>query len=779
MLAVETANAVAAEILIAGGAALDRVDLDGCTAMMLTSDTSMIKLLLDSHASADQRGTVHSALSHACRSGRVDVARFLLGVGADANALNRDFTTPLMAAFAAPAPLPVVELLLDARARPDSSDRAGRSALHVAADPARCRDPAYMAAVVRLLRAGAARQVNSRDVAGETPLGRAVPALPLVETLIQARASVGADAGALLHRAVCEASPDVALVQLLLGTGAARGVDERDAATGRTPLMHAAARSAGPLVGALLRAKADVTVRDSKRRTALELAVEAEAPSVGIVRMLLDAAGPRTLDLINPSIGADAPSPAPPLLTAVAAGHLPLAQMLLQARADPDPATANGPSPLGAAAAYQPSAALAHLLGVKHCAPRSGPRDRVRVVEMRALEALSLQMVRLLLQHRADPDRRLPDGRTPLLAALHSEWPGVAAALINANADVGAKDARGDDAKTLAQALPDHPELSYALASLRSASPVASGQDLDLDPDMAILTAVEGRNAVLLEQLMECEQWTASQTGLDQGLAMIVEQTEPDDNENACRMARVLIDAGADVDHETEDGSLLRQCVSADNFGLAVLLVESGATVQEGLLTECIQFNPDPRLVRCLVDHKADVNEVSEGDRETPLLALCSDRDLSSSDRRALVKLLLDRKADVLAQEKHGGTPLSKALMGDSTKLVRMLLAAGADPCTKDMNGVMTLKSCLNQGSRLVHVVVDYADEHGRWAEQLKDVRTRLPRRPHGDDADDSDEDVHVDLRGLAADDGVGVLAGIFEKALKSAFKKTSKEKKR
>jgi ankyrin repeat protein len=56
-------------------------------------------------------------------------------------------------------------------------------------------------------------------------------------------------------------------------------------------------------------------------------------------------------------------------------------------------------------------------------------------------------------------------------------------------------------------------------------------------------------------------------------------------------------------------------------------------------------------------------------------------------NERKTVKLLLDRGADVLVQNRSGVTPLAAAAFNGNRRLVKMLIAAGADPAQPDGTG--------------------------------------------------------------------------------------------
>jgi ankyrin repeat protein len=126
-------------------------------------------------------------------------------------------------------------------------------------------------------------------------------------------------------------------------------------------------------------------------------------------------------------------------------------------------------------------------------------------------------------------------------------------------------------------------------------------------------------------------------------------------------MAKVLIDAGADVNAADEFGhEPLDEVRDGD---VARLLIEKGAMIDDQAnLTEgtpLIRAAEDDRLdvARVLVEHKANVN-ARNCVEETPLHFACRNGDL------AMVKLLVEHGADPLAADSERATPLWHAAGG-------------------------------------------------------------------------------------------------------------------
>jgi ankyrin repeat protein len=165
--------------------------------------------------------------------------------------------------------------------------------------------------------------------------------------------------------------------------------------------------------------------------------------------------------------------------------------------------------------------------------------------------------------------------------------------------------------------------------------------------------------------------------------------------------ARRLLDAGANPNATDEHGSgtlltfhpAMIEYLLSRGADPAIQTNENGASVLAGLShvnqLEC---------VRVLLRAGADANHGREASGETPLHHALVTR---SSDRSPLVKLLLDHGADPNARTKpgimsfnygpdvrtRGETPLHRAAAYSPAETITLLLAAGADPTIRDING--------------------------------------------------------------------------------------------
>jgi hypothetical protein len=96
-------------------------------------------------------------------------------------------------------------------------------------------------------------------------------------------------------------------------------------------------------------------------------------------------------------------------------------------------------------------------------------------------------------------------------------------------------------------------------------------------------------------------------------------------------------------------------------------------------------------VAHLLLDRGADI-DAQNRDGETALI-LAADRDLLN-----MVKALLDRGADINHQDKRGETALTRAARMDNAEVVALLLERGADPALENKRGQTALSIALHSG---------------------------------------------------------------------------------
>jgi len=235
----------AVTVLIANGADPGLPDSDGNTPLhhaVRSADPAVAALLCDAGAALDARNHEGvTPLGMACASGNWRLAKFLITRGAKPESTAA--APALLSAAATRSDDPAgIHLLLGHKAKVNSRDARGRSALHEAARHG------HVDIVSALLAAGA--DLNVRDADGLSPLLDAVSGghLAAIDPLLAAGADLNAtDArgrGA-LALACLSASAALPLVQRLLELGVAADAVDAD---GKRALDHAAAAGHWALV---------------------------------------------------------------------------------------------------------------------------------------------------------------------------------------------------------------------------------------------------------------------------------------------------------------------------------------------------------------------------------------------------------------------------------------------------------------------------------------------------------------------------------------------------
>jgi ankyrin repeat protein len=752
--------------LLANGADPRVADAEGNTPLhhaARSSDPGVAALLRDAAAEIDALNAEGiTPLGVACFAGNWRLAKFLLERGARPEPEGGQ--PVLLAAAATEEDDPVgVQLLLKHKAKADSRDRHGRSALHEAAYAG------HAEIIATLLAAGA--DVQARDAGGRTPWLDAARAgrIAALEALAEAHSTVtdvdneGRNAlilacaaetvSATLVRRLLElgAAPDHADHEGALPTAVAESEDETPPPD-RAPLgllrdglyadqfekLDALARLCSPQeLGSLLH---DAAVAAAPRRVEWLLRRGAEAET-------RDAHG----DV--------------PLFAALSRGPdaLPVLGSLLQ----------RGLSPAGAGGLARFLAACVH--NIHH--------------DARACEAFALD----LIERGADPFAASPAGDPPLSLAVRLQWMRLLERLLDLGVDREARDGHGMSALHLATALGREAVLKRLIA--KGASPHARAADgqtplgvalasgrrdladwldwrgwalphralrasdlpaaamvgdadavrrlLDLgfpvdSPDAqgctALLRAAGGGHRATVDLLLGrfADPQYAAHTGATP-LSAAVSMRQAD-------IVNDLLAAGAQIEHRLPNGVTVLMLASALGLpDIAARLLTAGANVHandaQGLSPlHCAALfgfiaRDKPRLVALfdtLLLAGAEPEQVAAG-AVTPLLLLLGARAEpgTACDEDVLLaalERLLDEEVSLDVQDPRGFGPLHLAALHGLLRVVQRLLRTGADP---------DLRDALNRTPREIAVMrgfVDVAAEfspaaHGAGASMARFLR--------------------------------------------------------
>jgi ankyrin repeat protein len=293
-------------------------------------------------------------------------------------------------------------------------------------------------------------------------------------------------------------------------------------------------------------------------------------------------------------------------------------------------------------------------------------------------------ITRLLLERGGNANARGKDHSTSLNAASYTARPEIVRILLDHGANPHAKTRQGKD--------------SLDLVSRGEYGPEEDGVRV------AQLLLERGVDA----NSQDKDRWTPLHSACQSGRPEIV---------------RLLLDHGAKVDAENDDGETPLSIVSGGEYRsrskgvrIAQLLLERGADVNgkpRALWTPLTWASYRGRLdiVRLLVDRGARLNVKIKF--RTPLHALSGGEYESQEDGARIAQLLLERGADVNAQEMNRETPLFSAAFFGKIELARVFLDHGAIVTAEGYDGQTPLHAlsrgkCVSQDViRLAQLLVE------------------------------------------------------------------------
>jgi ankyrin repeat protein len=389
-------------------------------------------------------------------------------------------------------------------------------------------------------------------------------------------------------------------------------------------------------------------------------------------------------------------------------GDVSLALLLLEAGADIGAANRNGATPLWLAASHGDAAMIEALLNAGADANEELPLGRRPL--MLAARSGSVAGVRALLEHGAEPNAtETARGTNALMQAADQGHADVLSVLIEGGADVSARSAPVfRDRRTAALGNSEDPRRAVRRQVLAVLCEEKS-------PDLAKvrrLIADAGEDPVLANAL-NGESPDGSLCNLRRdalGFVLAGDRrpagaSEPDGGEltalvyaaraGSIDSARVLLDAGADVNQVTRYGwSPLLAATQNRNYELAKFLIERGADVN---IANKGGWTP--------LYLATDNRNIEGGDYPTPP---------PDMDHLDYIKLLLDSGADPNARmiestetrtvftnqwlDEEGATAFLRASQSGDVELMKLLLERGADPHINTTLGVTPLAAAAGIG---------------------------------------------------------------------------------
>jgi len=112
----------------------------------------------------------------------------------------------------------------------------------------------------------------------------------------------------------------------------------------------------------------------------------------------------------------------------------------------------------------------------------------------------------------------------------------------------------------------------------------------------------------------------------------------------------------------------------------------------------------DQKMVRELIEHKADVNKKNKNNGYTPLIIACNE------GNEIIVRYLIEHGADINARDENGYSPLVFACSNGNEAVIKYLVEKGADVNIKDENGDTPLILSLIFKNK---TIVNYLVSHG------------------------------------------------------------------
>lgn len=305
-----------------------------------------------------------------------------------------------------------------------------------------------------------------------------------------------------------------------------------------------------------------------------------------------------------------------------------------------------------------------------------------------AIEYHHAEVIQYLLSQGANVNLRGPEtGDTPIFAALRQNDRDTLNLLLQAHADINARDNKGYTVLMLASTNNDLDMVEFLKArGAKFDSPqeellfsASHGDVADIQRILASSSAAGNGGAKLnLVNASSKDGFTPLMAAASQGQTLAV---------------KALIAAGADLDDldSSHDTALLLSFRGGHKSTILALL-DAGADpkiLSAGGSTTLFQetlYMDDPDIVRRLI--AAGVSASSVGverngstNLNTPLMTAASRGAIHT------VQVLLDAHVDVNARRFEGATALMDAASSGQMEIVTMLLRAGADPSIKDRNG--------------------------------------------------------------------------------------------
>jgi uncharacterized protein len=340
-----------------------------------------------------------------------------------------------------------------------------------------------------------------------------------------------------------------------------------------------------------------------------------------------------------------------PLVDAVKDGDRAAVRRLLQQKTNVNAVEADGTTALHWAVRADDQELVGLLLRAG-ANVRAANRYGVTPLQLAAVNG-SVAASRVLLDAGADPNAVLPEGETVLMTAARSGQAALLTLLLDRGADVNAREKWYGETALIWATAENHPDAMRVLLDR------GAGVNQTSSP----LTFARRRNG---QSVLSLGSWTPLMYAA---------------RENALAAGRVLLGAHADLNATDPDGAtaLVVAIINA-NYDFAALLIDAGA--DPNIVDKDAGMGP---LYAAIDMHRLAVGHGRPNPRPTGTL-----------DSVDIVRRLLDHKANpnavlkaAIFQRHHtigdatlgkGATPFMRAAKSGDVEMMKLLLAAGADP---------------------------------------------------------------------------------------------------
>jgi ankyrin repeat protein len=290
------------------------------------------------------------------------------------------------------------------------------------------------------------------------------------------------------------------------------------------------------------------------------------------------------------------------------------------------------------------------------------------------------------LDQGADPNEAGYEGATPLICAAVQGEAGVVAALLDRGAEID----RGDETSSTA--------LIHAIG-MRNDDVVdlllSRGADPSVRNWLAFHRAVQSGRVPLVKRLLNMGAHPDLQEA-DELTPLMVAVGRGD-----LKMVKVLLKAGADPQKTAQKGLTTLDLAIQGKHSEIVKLLEKRVAASARSLLAAVQAR-DARMVEKLVRQGVPVN-VREAEFGYTPLSWAAER---GSTR--IVRCLVAAGADLEARDFFKQTPLWTAVLNDDARIVRVLLDAGADCSVRDRSGDTLLQSAIwSESTRSIRLLIE------------------------------------------------------------------------